>query len=275
MKLKKVYSMAFRFTNLFINHNDGQRVAKTNYNFLLEGNLKDYTFRYIYFNGEYEQETFDILDLIVKKDQTWLDLGSNIGYFSLYFATKAKQVTSVDANPTLTKMVSDQSSVNSYSNVESLNYAISNESGKEVEFFITPDDNARSSLIKHNDMSEVIKISAETISIDKLSHQFSIKPFGIKVDIEGIEILALKGAHELLTNTPPKVILMELSQREECMASPNELIEYLKPYKYSAYIIRNNKLTLKTEDMSLSEELDPNGYFIHDSYLSEIQEIID
>lgn len=274
VKIKSFYSIAFRFTNLFVNSFNSKRVAKTKYDFLLEGDLKDYTFRYIYFNGEYEQQTFDILDLIVKKDQVWLDLGSNIGYFSLYFASIAKQVISVDANPSLTKMVDEQSLLNNYSNMKSLNNAISNESGNQIEFFITPDDNARSSAILHNDMSDVVKISATTLSVDKLTRDLDIKPFGIKIDIEGIEILALKGAHDLLTNHPPKVILMELSQRQECMASPKELIKYLESYNYSPYIIRDNKLTFKKDDMDLSEELDPNGYFIHSSYINQLSEII-
>ena len=121
------------------------------------GQLQDYLFRSIYFKGTYEQEIFDILDKLVSKEQVWFDLGSNIGYYTMYFATKTRLVVAVDANPELTDLLAKTKDVNLFGNIHIINRAISDVSDEKVEFFVAVNDLGRSSMLKYDDISDLKK----------------------------------------------------------------------------------------------------------------------
>ena len=90
----------------------------------------------------------------------------------------------------------------------------------------------------------------------------------MKIDIEGLEIKALKGAIKLLEKTPPKIIVMELSQRPGVLAQPTEIIDFLRVYKYTPYLIRDKKLVQISEENPLASDLDPNVFFMHESFIN-------
>lgn len=268
---KKMYSLAWRYSQSLVNKRPKQeRVAVTSYGFKIRGTLDDYLFRSIYFTGKYEQEIFNILDKLVDKTQLWMDLGSNIGYFSLYLAQKTKQVISLDANPNLIKLLDESAKLNNYPNIHLVNNAVSNVSGEKLEFYIAEKDLGRSSLLRYDDLKEVKKIETTTITVDEIVNNQNLSPFGMKIDIEGFEINALKGATELLRNKPPKVIVMELSQRPEVLAKPDEIISYLKQFGYTPYIIRGNSLQKLEKSSDVDQHLDPNAFFIHESFSAKI-----
>lgn len=268
---KKMYSLAWRYSQSLVNKNPQQkRIAVTSYGFKIRGTLDDYLFRSIYFTGKYEQEIFNILDKLVDKSQLWMDLGSNIGYFSLYLAQKADKVVSLDANPNLINLLDDSAKINNFSNVLLINHAVSNNSGEKLEFYIAEKDLGRSSLLRYDDLKDVKKIETTTITVDDIVRIHNLSPFGMKIDIEGFEINALKGATQLLTSKPPKVIVMELSQRPEVLATPEEIITYLKNYGYTPYIIRGTSLQKLDKSSDIDRHLDPNAFFIHESFSLKI-----
>ena len=265
--LKKTYSLAWRYSEALVKKNKNQpRIGKTIYGFSIMGQLQDYLFRSIYFKGTYEQEIFDILDKLVSRDQIWYDLGSNIGYYTMYFATKTKLVVAVDANPELTDLLAKTKEVNLLGNIHIVNRAISDLTDEKIEFFIAVNDLGRSSALKYDDISDLKKIETTTTTVDTLIANGEPSPFGMKIDIEGLEIKALRGAKNLLSKAPPKIIVMELSQRPGVLAQPSEIIDFLRDYKYTPYLIRDKKLVLISQEFHLTPDLDPNVFFMHDSF---------
>lgn len=273
LPIKKAYSLAWRYSEALVKKNKRlPRIGKTIYGFSIMGELNDYLFRSIYFKGIYEQEIFDVLDQLVNKDQVWYDLGSNIGYYSLYFAKKTKHALSVDANPELTKLLAEATKLNKFENVTIINRAISDQPDQKVEFFIAVEDLGRSSMLKYNDITNTKKIETTTITVDGIIAAGNPLPFGMKIDIEGLEIHALNGSKNLIQNHPPKIIVMELSQRKEVLARPEEIINFLKQYNYTAYLIRGKKLRPISLKDKLDALIDPNVFFLHASYKTQVCE---
>ncbi len=266
-KLKKIYSLAWRYSQSLVEQQPKQlRTARTVQNFLIQGELDDYLFRSIYFTGRYEEEIVRILKKIVRKDQVWFDLGSNIGFFSLYLAQNCKQVLSVDANPAMVDLLKKTQDLNDFKNMIILNNAVSDVSHRTVEFYVSEKDLGRSSMLRYDDIKEVKKITASTIIVDDIVENYKIYPFGIKIDIEGVELDALRGSSQLFKEHPPKVLVMELSQREEVKAQPDEIIRFLKDFQYTPYIIRGEELMKIGSSAELDRDLDPNAIFVHQSF---------
>lgn len=271
IEVKKCYSLAWKYSQWLVNRKKEQkRVARTRLGFFIQGNLDDYLFRSIYFTGKYEQEVISILDGLVRNNQTWIDLGSNIGFFSLYFAKNAKRVFSVDANPGLIELLEETRQLNKFNNMVLINHAVSDVSQQDVEFYISEQEPGRSSMLRYDDIPEVKKIKVTTITVDQIIEQYGVLPFGLKIDIEGLEICALRGARTLLSHSPPKVIVMELSQREGVLANPAEIISFLREFCYSPFIIRGKKLLRIQDAKDIDIEMDPNAFFVHESYVSSL-----
>jgi FkbM family methyltransferase len=267
--LKGIYSIAWRLSQSVVLRRPAQaRVATSRLGFQIQGELDDYLFRSIYFKGTYEPEIFAVLSKLVKKDQLWLDLGSNIGYFSLYFASRARKVISIDANPKMASLLTDTMQLNHFRNFEVLNRAVSDSSGKQIEFFISDADLGRSSAIQYADLPDTRKVTVETTTIDEVLGARSETAFGMKIDIEGLELFALRGGAGVLQKNPPKVIVMELSQREGIIASPQEIMNFLQNYGYVPHVIRSDQLLPVKAAIELDIHLDPNAFFLHQSFSS-------
>ena len=95
----------------------------------------------------------------------------------------------------------------------------------------------------------------------------------MKIDVEGLEILAFRGMTETLRTQPPKVIICEVSDLPDCLVSQNELIDFLMGFGYVPYIIRQEGLFVFHSGNPLAQE-DYNFAFVQPSALSLVQGLV-
>ena len=141
-----------------------------------------------------------------------LDGGANIGLTALEcLDAGAKKVVAVEPLPALFERLQRLTK----SRVCCVNKAISAEEGV-ADFFVSTQHNQGSSL--KSEMihtfprvfgDQIITVSVGLTTIDRLTEEFGY--FDVwKLDIEGAEIDALKGAIKTLGERPPRVIIAEL-----------------------------------------------------------------
>lgn len=118
-------------------------------------------------------------------DLTILDIGGNIGLFSLYAQDRAKAIYPVEPTPDHFHILKDLTK--DYSNVHPLNYAVSNSKGT-IDFYINEENTTMNSLA--NKYGKKVEVQTRTIRdiIDELGLEHV--DF-IKCDIEGSEMVAL------------------------------------------------------------------------------------
>lgn len=200
----------------------------------------------IYFNGAYEKETLDFILKRLPSNSTFLDIGANIGSILLPVAKKRPdiKVHGIEASPRVFEYLTDNLSKNNLPNGSVYNYAVSDQNEQEVKFY-SPKE-----LFGKGSMSSVFTKDYETvktIKIDTLISDEKIQNISfIKVDIEGYEYYAFKGAEMLLMKQNAPDILFEFSDWSESKAKglrAGDAQALLLSFGYTLYLVeRKNKL---------------------------------
>ena len=169
-------------------------------------NLSDpYWNRLISKSYNYEGEVSSILYMLRNVDYLFLDCGANFGYWSVLASSEAlgaKPVVAVEPWTANFRELEHNQSLNGY-RFSALQYAISSHSGKEIPLYYAGDHAAVSIMPKSRQTkgspSEIEHV--RTICIDDVIRQYAANPqlpITIKLDVEGSEIEALKGARRTL-----------------------------------------------------------------------------
>lgn len=197
--------------------------------------LDDWIQQQIYFLGEYEKPEIDYLYETLKPGSVFVDVGANIGLFSL----NASNIVGLDGKviafeafkPNYIKF-NDNIKINNFTNIIAENKAISNQNSTIEILYNESEKNVgmASTYLKNFTSKELV----ECFSLDHyLKEKMINKVDLIKIDIEGGEFNALLGMNRILSELKPKV-LIEINQvaLENSGHSENEIIELFKKYNY-------------------------------------------
>ena len=137
------------------------------------------------------------------------DIGANIGIYSIHAAKKAAKVYSFEPDPGFRSRLSKNISINEAKDrISIIEWAVSDSLG-EVTLYTDGEAGSSPSLKKVGERGEV---EVNMNSLDTAINEGLIQPPNlVKMDIEGAEILALRGMKNLLTsNNAPRSIFIEL-----------------------------------------------------------------
>jgi FkbM family methyltransferase len=189
-------------------------------------------------NVRYPQSDIDskIYQALVQPTDRVLDAGANIGFTVIEFLNLGvKKILAVEPVPEIFHRLAVLS--NDMVSVE--NCAISSEPG-ELDIFISESHNQGNSLrtefLKifpkvYGDTVRRLKVKTQTI--DELCQKYG--SFDIwKLDIEGSECEALRGAAVSLSQTPPRLIIAELYK--DFFDEFKQLVSASHPYTYQAFL---------------------------------------
>ena len=183
--------------------------------------------------SEKEPEMLDWVDTY-GDDGAFFDIGANIGLYSIYFAkTKAGNVYSFEPSVFNVAQLAKNISINGLSNKICLvPNPLSNENGK-ARFILSSSDeggamNAFGVNYGHdgNELNSEIEFDLLGLSLDSLISTGLIGevPKLIKIDVDGIEHLILKGAIETLSNEICKSVFVEVDDKFVLQAEEVEKI---------------------------------------------------
>jgi FkbM family methyltransferase len=118
-------------------------------------------------------------------DLVILDIGANIGLFSLYIQDRAKVIYALEPTPSHYEILQDLTKT--YSNIKPLQIALNDVDGP-VEFYISDENSTMNSTVNHYGK----KISVNGLTLPSLLNHLALdKVDFIKCDIEGSEMKAL------------------------------------------------------------------------------------
>jgi FkbM family methyltransferase len=211
--------------------------------------LADHVIGWGVIRGAYEQLEIDFMKRTVKPGETVLDVGAHIGLFTITAANLVGQEgkvysfeplpqnrslleRSVIENGFTHRVVVEQAAVSDHTGVARMNVPdyTTNSGGAHllaVDGAVQPDHVAT-------------KVSLVQLDAYRLRRPVSF----IKIDIEGAEPLALRGATELLRSDRP-VILSEIHPAQlsrVCGYTPERFISEVKGYGYEGYSPTKNGL---------------------------------
>lgn len=154
--------------------------------------------------GEYETE---LVKNLVKPGMVVVDVGANIGYFTVIFAKlagNAGKVYAFEPDPYNYDLLSRNIKLNNLSNVVLIPRALSDRAGK-IKLFLDKTNLGNMSFASQNISDDGGEIEVETITLDDyLGGQNADL---IKIDVQGAEGLVLSGAGKTLENSHPKILM--------------------------------------------------------------------
>jgi FkbM family methyltransferase len=168
-----------------------------------------------YWLGTYEPELQTAIQDLVKPGMVVYDVGANIGYITLMMAKaigRTGQVYAFEALPANVKRLIDNMALDNHQEqITVLNCAVI-DSPRQVRFWIGPSDDMGKveGSAGRDEISYPASILVEGISLDWFVYELgNPNPQLIKIDIEGGEVLAMRGMKRLLNEAHP-IILVEL-----------------------------------------------------------------
>ncbi len=148
-------------------------------------------------NGSYEEFETEIVTKKVKKGDIVLDIGANIGYYTLIFARlvgEKGRVYAFEPDPVNFALLKRNIEINGYKNIVLIEKAVSDQSGK-VQLFLCEENKGDHRIYNSGDNRTMINV--ESVSLDDYFDQKQQIDF-IKMDIQGAEGLALQGMKGIL-----------------------------------------------------------------------------
>lgn len=162
--------------------------------------------------GCWEPHVEAVCRRLIRAGSIALDVGANIGYHTAVLARAAKSVLAVEANPVTAALLRGTIALNGFRNVSIIEHAAMDQA-QAVEIF-APDDDlgagavARSSWYDNPNLTHWRRYPVQAVTLDSISGNVLAVDL-IRMDIEGCELAALRGARELLSRSPAASIIME------------------------------------------------------------------
>jgi FkbM family methyltransferase len=223
--------------------------AKTKHGFKISGRSNDVVQGYIYYFGVWEP---NLTNFIVKQLQdptrTFVDVGANVGYFSLLAAKLLENglVISVEPFPSTFELLEHNVSLNGCDNVNTINCAVSDRV-EDLSMYTSPlNEGATTSNIDVVHMFperfefESTKVAARPIS-DLLGDCDVSAIKLIKIDVEGFEYEVLKGISPILCNLPEDAkVIVEISPEVLTQPRVSEIFNRFDGLGFLPYKIENS-----------------------------------
>jgi FkbM family methyltransferase len=188
----------------------------------------------------YEPHVTRAIEHALKPGGVFLDIGANIGYYTLLAAARVGpqgNVIAFEPNPHNCELLSKSVELNRFANVTLHAYAVSDQAGSFG--FSADDSNGR--LIAGD--QEIAQFQVETVVLDQFLAQEARIDL-IKMDIEGFEGKALQGMKELIRRHTP-VIISEFnagSMERLSGIKPAEYLDQLRELGYTIAIIADEPI---------------------------------
>ena len=205
----------------------------------------------IYFG--FENEETDYVESILKEGDVFIDVGANIGLFTL-IASKivgnSGKVICFEPSPTTFSRLDENVKLNNFKNIDFRNIGLSDKQDKLV-FYVSKSgyDAWNSFALREDILEDTIEVEVSSLDIE-LREVDKSKIKLIKIDVEGWEKFVLFGGREFFKNFSP-IVMIEFSEENTFNAGypVYEIYDIMKDFGYVWYTIKEGKLILEPKKL--------------------------
>lgn len=225
--------------------------------------------------NSYESCERKLIDKLSNEARNILDIGANIGWYSIRFAKRNPKahIYSFEPTPNSYSFLQKNIAENSLGkHVTCFNYALSDANGC-LDLFITPNNGTNASLANVANRRDAYRIASLSLTLDQWRKNQNIDPDFIKCDVEGAELLVFQGGTQTLEECTP-IVFTELLRKwsEPFGYHPNDLINFFKDIGYRCYAVGDEGIRRIHCVTNQTEET--NYAFLHEeSHVMEIRRI--
>lgn len=213
--------------------------------------------------GRYEGEDFDMVLRLVEDGATVLDIGGNVGWYSMNIAKARPKATVLTFEPiprTYAYLLRNLE-MNRIGNVRPHNFGFS-DGERDIAFYYDPEGSGNSSMAHLSGGGRVAEVVARVRRLDDFMAETGRKADFLKVDVEGAELLVFRGGVEAIRRDRP-VIFSELLRKWTASFGyhPNEVLSLLKEIGYRCFTAGGGRL----QEIAAMDEgtVETNFFFLH------------
>lgn len=209
-------------------------------------------------NGYFEHGSEKLFCSVVKEGMTVIDIGANLGIYTLHALKAGCSVYSYEPTPATFELLKQNIKVNGFAESQRshiYNLAVG-ESEHAANFAVCKAMCGHNHISNEDENDDIIKIDVikldDHVPLDK-------KIDFIKIDVEGEELNVLKGMKRIILNNPQIMILIEFAPENLIRAGSNP-IELLKLInEYNLKILQIDENTGTTTEVIESDLLEENS----------------
>ncbi len=237
---------------------DRELITGTRWGFRMRVSPHDYASYGVYFFGEYDERMSHVMSKYIQPGHTAWDVGAERGWFTLLMSKlvgSGGRVDAFEAFPQNARKLQGNVDINDMSWAHVNGAAVGGELGES--WFIPPSDDITGSdylqscggvgYLTDRPCDGAIRVPM--ITLDQYAESNGIRRLDfVKLDIEGAEVDALRGAANVLERFQP-ILAVEYNRSVLCRAghSTQELDDLLDEYGYDRYAYRDGFHTLNLD----------------------------
>jgi FkbM family methyltransferase len=212
----------------------------------------------------YEPDEAAAVQGVLGSCRTILDVGANIGWFSLWFAHFAPtaQIHAFEPAPESYRFLAQNITANWLEpRILAHEFGLSERSGT-FDLHSYPTGSTNASLANVAQAQAATTVAVRVATLDDWARESGAVPDFIKCDVEGAELLVFKGGEHIITRDQPIIFTEMLRKWSKAFGyHPNDAIAFLGRLGYQCHAIGPKGLT--RFDHMTDESLETNFLFLH------------
>lgn len=207
----------------------------------------------LYWYGTYENGVLDFLQKNLNANDTFIDVGANIGLMSIYVSKLPQKVTThaFEANPNTFEILKRNVQLNDSEEIVLHEIALGEKEGEGIIYEDQAQNRGGASLILDEQNTTNFKVAIKPLD------SFQLNPKIIKIDVEGYELFVLKGAVETIKKYQP-ILIFEVqsfdTKYKNVVVEGKTIVEFIRNlgtynfYKFKGSSARKSKLVFLEKD---------------------------
>lgn len=215
--------------------------------------------------GDYERQELTLCLDILSGMNCLLDVGANVGWFSLECAARHPDlaVHSLEPLPTTYAQLERNIALNDTLHVTPYNLGLSDENG-ELTFYYYPEGLVNTSLKNLSGRDDVSTMKCDVVRLDDFASERDLTVDFIKADVEGAELHVIKGGLKTIESDRP-VLQLELLRKwsAEFGYHPRDVVTLLQKYDYECFVPDGVRLATLDGAEAMETTASTNFFFLH------------
>ncbi len=210
---------------------------------------------WLMYNWMVDWEEFNLIKKFVTKNDLCIDVGANMGYYTIWFSKFSKNIYSFEPDLLNYDRLQANIKINSLKDsVKTFDVAVAEKDGS---LFFTQDLDIRNHILL-NDKHQGVKVSCRRLDSILLENKI-IDISYLKIDVEGFELDVLKGLGDYFINYKVDIIQIEINIAMKNSAySLNEFLLFISSNKYKLYSYNVFLNVMECQNFSFDRE----NYFL-------------
>lgn len=207
-----------------------------------------------------EAEDGNMLIKLASNCQMILDIGANVGWYSLHFdkLPNVRKIYAFEPIPYTFNYLTEHLKMNGAEKVSTFNFGFSDTSDEKI-FYWTNAENGAASMVNIRERSEIEEVKCKVVPLDDFMKSRDDMVDLIKCDVEGAELFVFKGGIETIKRCKP-IIFTEMLRKWSAKFNyhPDDIIKLFEEIGYNCYGYINHKFD---RVKSVGPELETTNFF--------------